>query len=112
DVCSSDLGAYLAKHGAEATGTYLTAVKANLARKAGGGDRDGARDIFAGMCDVAVGNSYYVGLMRSGSGGDEQVKWGEAIRVILPTFEDGKGTHVNISGAARSEGRRAGKERG
>jgi iron(III) transport system substrate-binding protein len=37
--------------------------------------------------------------MRSGSGGPEQQKWGEAIKVILPTFEGG-GTHVNISGAA------------
>ena len=37
--------------------------------------------------------------MRSGKGGDEQKAWGEAIKVILPTFENG-GTHVNISGAA------------
>ena len=40
-----------------------------------------------------------VGLMRSGTGGAEQEEWGNAIKVILPTFEDG-GTHVNISGAA------------
>lgn len=75
-------------------------MRANLARKAGGGDRDVARDIMAGICDVGIGNSYYVGLMRSGAGGDEQKPWGEAIRVILPTFEDGLGTHVNVSGAA------------
>lgn len=37
--------------------------------------------------------------MRSGRGGDEQKAWGDAINVILPTFENG-GTHVNISGAA------------
>lgn len=91
--------AYISHHGAEKTEAWLTGVKDNLARKAGGGDRDGAKDILGGICDIAVANSYYVGLMRSGKGGEEQVKWGEAIKVILPTFNDG-GTHVNISGAA------------
>ena len=38
--------------------------------------------------------------MRSGAGGPEQQEWGDAIKVILPTFADGVGTHVNISGAA------------
>ncbi|SDD36690.1 iron(III) transport system substrate-binding protein [Paracoccus isoporae] len=91
--------AYLAHHGAEATEEWLTGIKDNLARQAGGGDRDSARDILGGICDIAVANSYYVGRMRSGAGGDEQTEWGDAIKVILPTFENG-GTHVNISGAA------------
>ena len=37
--------------------------------------------------------------MRSGRGGPDQEQWGAAIKIILPTFEDG-GTHVNISCAA------------
>lgn len=90
---------YIAHHGAEETEKWLAGVKDNLARKAGGGDRDGAKDILGGICDIAIANSYYVGLMRSGKGGEEQVKWGEAIKVILPTFKNG-GTQVNISGAA------------
>ncbi len=92
--------AYIAKHGEEATEAYLRGLRSNLARTAGGGDRDGARDIMAGICDVAIGNSYYVGLMRSGAGGDAQMLWGNAIKVIFPTFADGLGTHVNISGVA------------
>ena len=96
---TSLFAAFIAKHGEQATEDYLRALHDNLARTAGGGDRDGARDILAGICDVAVGNSYYVGLMRSGAGGAEQQEWGDAIRVILPTFDDGLGTHVNISGA-------------
>lgn len=97
---TSLFAAYLQRHGEEATEAYLRALHNNLARTAGGGDRDGARDILAGICDVAVANSYYVGLMRSGAGGAEQREWAAAIRVILPTFEDGLGTHVNVSGAA------------
>ncbi|MBZ9936127.1 Fe(3+) ABC transporter substrate-binding protein [Mesorhizobium sp. BR1-1-16] len=97
---TSLIAAMIAKDGKDATKTWLEGVRANLAHTPGGGDRDVARDILAGICDIGVGNSYYVGLMRSGKGGDEQKAWGEAIRVILPTFKDKAGTHVNISGAA------------
>jgi iron(III) transport system substrate-binding protein len=93
------IAAFLAKHGEARTEAWLRGIKANLARKATGGDRDVARDIVGGICDIGIGNSYYVGLMRSGSGGDEQKKWGEGIDVVLPTFAGG-GTLVNISGAA------------
>ncbi|MBB5220455.1 iron(III) transport system substrate-binding protein [Amaricoccus macauensis] len=91
--------AYIVHHGEDAARTWLTGVKDNLARKAGGGDRDVARDIMGGICDIGIANSYYVGLMRSGAGGPEQEEWAKAIKVILPTFEDG-GTQVNVSGAA------------
>lgn len=90
---------YIAHYGPEETEKWLTGLKANLARKAAGGDRDSAKDILGGICDVGVANSYYVGLMKSGKGGEEQVKWAEAIKVVLPTFKNG-GTQVNISGAA------------
>ena len=92
--------AMIAKDGEAKTEEYLTALRANLGRTAGGGDRDVARDILADICDVGLGNSYYVGLMRSGAGGPDQQEWGDAIKVILPTFADRAGTHVNISGAA------------
>lgn len=91
--------AYIVHHGEDAAKEWLTGVKDNLARKAGGGDRDVARDIMGGICEIGIANSYYVGLMRSGKGGPEQEEWAKAIKVILPTFEDG-GTQVNVSGAA------------
>lgn len=93
------IAAYIAHHGEAAAETWLKGVKANLARRPGGGDREVARDILGQLCDIGLGNSYYVGRMRSGSGGPEQKQWGEAINVVLPTFENG-GTHVNVSGAA------------
>lgn len=93
------VAAFIVHHGEEKTEAWLRGVKANLARKPAGGDREGARDILGGICDLAVGNSYYVGLMRSGKGGADQKKWGDGINVLLPTFQNG-GTHVNVSGAA------------
>lgn len=79
--------------------TWLAGVKGNLAKKPSGGDRDVARDILGGICRIGVGNSYYVGLMRSGKGGAEQKTWGDGVDVLLPTFAGG-GTHVNVTGAA------------
>jgi iron(III) transport system substrate-binding protein len=92
--------AMIAKEGEPGTGEYLKALKANLARRPGGGDRDVARDILAAICDVGLSNTYYAGLMLSGAGGPDQKRWAEAVRVVLPTFKDGAGTHVNVSGAA------------
>ena len=108
---TSLIAAYLAKHGEAKTEEWLKGVKANLARRPSGGDREGARDILAAVCDLAVGNSYYVGLMRNAKE-EEQRKWGAAIKTINPTF-DGGGTHVNISGVvmAKNAPNRAGAAR-
>lgn len=93
------ISAYIAHYDAAKAEEWLRGMKANLARTPGGGDRDVARDIVGGICEIGVANSYYVGLMRSGSGGPDQKKWGDGIDVVMPKFRDG-GTHVNISGAA------------
>jgi iron(III) transport system substrate-binding protein len=93
------VAAMIAHHGEAKTETWLRGVKANLARKATGGDRDVARDILGGICDIGLANSYYVGHMKSAKEGSDARKWGDAIKVVKPTFEQG-GTHINISGAA------------
>ena len=93
------IAAYIVHHGEDAAQKWLEGVKANLARKAAGGDREVARDILGDLCDIGLANSYYVGLMRSGKGGPDQEKWGAAINVLLPTFQNG-GTNVNVSGAS------------
>jgi iron(III) transport system substrate-binding protein len=93
------IAAMIAHHGEARTEAWLRGVKANLARKATGGDRDVARDILAGICDIGIANAYYVGRMKTAPDGDEQRRWGDAIQVVRPTFAGG-GTHVNVSGAA------------
>ncbi|MCV3242193.1 Fe(3+) ABC transporter substrate-binding protein [Mesorhizobium sp. ZC-5] len=85
--------------GAEKTEEWLKGLKANLAKKPDGGDRPQAGAIAAGECDVALGNTYYVGLMRTNEKEPKEKEWGNAINVIFPTFENGL-THVNISGIA------------
>jgi len=96
------IAAMIAHDGAEAAEQWLRGVKANLARKAAGGDRDVARDILGGICDIGIANAYYVGRMKNAQPGTDARKWGDAIKVVRPTFagDAGKGTHVNVSGAA------------
>jgi iron(III) transport system substrate-binding protein len=94
------IAAHLEHHGEAKTMEWLAGMKANLARKPAGGDREVARDILGGLGDIGLSNTYYVGLMLSGRGGEQQRAWGQSVRVVLPCFADGVGTHVNISGAA------------
>jgi iron(III) transport system substrate-binding protein len=88
------IGAYIAHYGEAKAEEWLRGLKANLAQKPSGGDRETARDVAAGKCDLGIGNTYYWALMHTSS---NQKAWADATRVILPTFKDG-GTHVNLSG--------------
>jgi iron(III) transport system substrate-binding protein len=85
--------------GAEKTEEWMKGLKANLAKKPDGGDRPQAGAVAAGECDIAIGNTYYVGLMRTNEKEPKEKEWGNAINVLFPTFENGL-THVNISGIA------------
>lgn len=86
--------AMIAKHGEAKAEAWLKGLKANLAQKPSGGDRETARDIAAGKCDLGVANTYYWALMNNVE--TDKKAWADATRVILPTFEGG-GTHVNLS---------------
>lgn len=91
--------AYLAHHGAEETTTWLEGIKANLAKKPEGSDRAQVKSIWAGECDISLGNTYYMGKMLDDP---EQKEWAESVRIVFPTFADG-GTHVNVSGVAMTK---------
>ncbi len=89
------IAAYIAKHGEAKAEEWLRGVKANLAQRPAGGDREVARDIAAGKCDIGIANTYYWALMNDKE--TDKKAWADATRVILPTFSGG-GTHVNLSG--------------
>jgi iron(III) transport system substrate-binding protein len=93
------LGAVIAHHDEAYAKTWAEGFKANLARKPAGGDRDQAKAIWAGECDIAIGNTYYMGQMANDA---EQKEWADAVRVDFPVFE-GDGTHMNISGVAMTK---------
>jgi iron(III) transport system substrate-binding protein len=92
---TSLFAAVVARLGAPGAEQWLRGVKANLAKKPSGGDRDVAKDIASGQCDIGIANTYYVGLMLNRE--PERKAWADAVRVVYPSFAGG-GTHVNISG--------------
>ena len=87
----------VAHHGAEYTETWLKGIKENLARKPDGNDRGQAKAIMAGECDIAFGNTYYVGLMMTNEKEPQEKEWAAAIKVLFPNTQE-RGAHVNISG--------------
>ncbi|MEI6799869.1 MAG: Fe(3+) ABC transporter substrate-binding protein [Pseudomonadota bacterium] len=88
--------AYLLHHGADATKLWLEGLKANLAHKPQGVDRDQVKSIWSGECDIALGNTYYIGQMLND---DSEKDYAAAVRIDFPVFAGG-GSHMNISGIA------------
>ena len=86
----------LAHHGEEWLRDYLTTLKNNLARKPQGNDRDQVKAIYAGVCDISIGNHYYYFQMMENK---DQKKWLEKAKIIFPN-QTNRGAHVNISGIA------------
>lgn len=93
------MSAVIAHDGEEAAKAWATGVYANLARKPEGNDRAQVKAIWAGECDISLGNTYYMGEMLADP---EQTEWADSVRIIFPTFADG-GTHVNVSGIAMTK---------
>lgn len=93
------VAAMIVHHGEAYARTWAEGLKANLARKPDGGDRDQVKAIAAGECDIALGNTYYIGQMLSD---EEQRPFAEAVRIDFPVFEGGA-THLNVSGVAMTK---------
>ncbi|TLP45514.1 Fe(3+) ABC transporter substrate-binding protein [Cohaesibacter sp. CAU 1516] len=91
------IASMIAHKGEEETKTWLEGVKANLARRPTGNDRAQVKSIYAGECDISLGNTYYMGQMQTNDKEPEQKDWAESVRILFPNSED-RGTHVNISG--------------
>lgn len=93
------LGAVVARYDEATAEQWLSGVKANLARKPEGNDRAQVKAIWAGNCDISLGNNYYMVAMLKD---EEQKVWADSVRIDFPTFADG-GTHMNISGMAMTK---------
>jgi iron(III) transport system substrate-binding protein len=92
------IASMIAHHGEEWTEAWLKGVKSNLARKPAGDDRLQVKGVYAGECDIAVGNTYYMGAMLKNDKEPEQKEWANSVNILFPNTQD-RGTHVNVSGA-------------
>lgn len=75
---------------------WAEGIVQNLAREPKGGDRDQAKAIASGEGDIAIMNTYYLGLMLNGADPEEK-KVVEGLGVFFPD-QEGNGTHINVSG--------------
>jgi len=73
----------------------------NFAVPPKGGDRDQIKAAAAGLCDIAIANTYYLGKMLHGK--DEAQK-NSALKVAVfwPNQSD-RGAHINVSGVAMTK---------
>lgn len=90
------LGAMIENWGKDRAEAWAKAVVANMARPPEGGDIEQICAVGAGVCEVAITNTYYyLRIKNSEAAADKQT----AAKVVL-AFPDlnGKGVHMNISG--------------
>ncbi len=88
----------VAANGAAKAQEWANGFAKNLARNPTGGDRDQIQAVAAGVCDLAIVNTYYLAGMLAGK--DEAAKKaGMAVKPFFPN-QSGRGAHVNISGVA------------
>jgi iron(III) transport system substrate-binding protein len=92
------LAAMIAHDGEPAAEAWLGGMRDNLAQKPQGNDRSQIKAIYEGVCDVALVNTYYLGLLATNTREPEQQRWAEAVTIIFPNQREW-GTHVNVSGA-------------
>ncbi|MEM9080005.1 MAG: extracellular solute-binding protein [Verrucomicrobiota bacterium] len=96
------LASILASKGKSDALKWAQGVKDNMARPPQGGDRDQVRALAQGLGDIAVSNSYYLGLLENAD--DEKDKAARAaVNIVFPN-QDERGTHVNISGGGLIKG--------
>ena len=90
------IASLIESRGEEGAQAWAQGLFDNLARRPQGNDRAQVKAIYEGVCDVAIINNYYYGKLKR-SDVPEQREWAAAVRLIFPN-QDGRGTHVNISG--------------
>jgi len=92
----------IANEGEATAKEWLIGLKDNLARSPVGNDRAQVQGIYSGECDLAIGYTYYMGLMRTNEKNPEQKDWEASVKVLFPD-QNGRGTHVNLSGMAMAK---------
>jgi len=95
------LASILLSEGEEKALEWSKGIVANLARNPKGSDRDQVKAVASGEGDIAIVNTYYIGLMLNGESAEEK-KAAESIQIVYPN-QDNRGTHINISAVAMTK---------
>lgn len=88
----------ISNHGIETTESWAKDFVNNFARSPQGSDRAQIVAVANGEADIAIANSYYIGIMLSGRSGDDQLQAAKKVKIHFPN-QGNRGAHINISGA-------------
>ena len=103
NIYNISLMASMVSHeGVEAAENWAKGVVANFARDPQSNDTGQIEAVASGECGIAVVNTYYLARYVA-SDNPESNAIADAIGVVFPD-QDGRGTHVNISGAGVVKG--------
>ena len=91
------LSAMIDSNGKQQATQWARAVRNNMARAPQGSDRDQMRAVAAGLGDVAIVNTYYLGLLAN-SHNQKDRDVAAQLKLFFPNQAE-RGTHVNVSGA-------------
>ncbi|MGH1366512.1 MAG: Fe(3+) ABC transporter substrate-binding protein [Calditrichia bacterium] len=92
------LASMIAAHGDSTAKSWAAGIVANMARTPSGNDRDQMKAVAAGIGDIAIVNTYYLGKLAN-SKNEEERAVAEKVKIFFPNQTD-RGTHINVSGAA------------
>ncbi|MAJ52053.1 MAG: Fe(3+) ABC transporter substrate-binding protein [Flammeovirgaceae bacterium] len=91
------MASMIANLGEEVAAQWAAGILKNMARSPKGSDRDQMKAVAAGVGDLAIVNTYYVGkLLNSPDSLERRV--GQQMGIFFPN-QEGRGAHINVSGA-------------
>ena len=83
--------------GIEKTEEWAKGLVSNFSRKPQGNDRSQIMAVANKKASIAIANTYYIGIMLSGKGGEDQLNAAKKVKIAFPN-QGNRGTHINISG--------------
>ncbi len=90
------LASIVAASGSDAAEAWARGLVNNMARSPQGNDRDQIKAMAAGTGDVAIVNTYYIGLLLHSTNAEER-DVAKQVGIFFPNQND-RGTHINVSG--------------
>ena len=84
-------------HGAPAAEAWAKGVVANFARTPQSNDTGQLKAVASGECTITIANTYYLGRLMASTKPEDKALMAN-LEIVFPN-QDGRGTHINISGA-------------
>ena len=79
-----NMASLIAEHGYDKALKWAKGFVKNLAKRPQGNDRSQIMAVANGEADIAIANTYYYGLMLSGTAGADQLNAAKKVKMLFP----------------------------